>query len=67
MDKNNYTGWYDNGYFELYCENGLVIRGKTKGKDARTVYPYKRDNRGEWDKGTPKLTTFLRSAAWQMK
>lgn len=65
--KKDYTGWYEHGGYDLYVENGIVVRGTTKGSYPVTVYPYKSNRSGGWDKGTPTLETYKRSKAWMMK
>ena len=66
MKKTITDGWHEWGDYDLYIEGGRVLRGTTKGWDARTVYPYKRNRAGGWDKGTPLYSTYRRSSAWKM-
>jgi hypothetical protein len=66
MKKIITDGWHKWGNYDLYTEGGRVLRGTTKGRDVRTVYPYKRNPRGGWDKGTPLYSTLRRSSAWKM-
>lgn len=66
MKKIITDGWHEYGIYDLYIEGGRVLRGTTKGWNAKTVYPYKRNPRGGWDKGTPLYSTLRRSSAWKM-
>lgn len=68
MKKTIADGWHKWGIYDLYVEDGRVLRGTTKGWDAKTVYAYKwTPSINAWVKGQPKLGTLKRSAAWEMK
>ena len=40
--KKYFTGWYETELCDLWIENGLVVRGATRGAGTKTVHPYKR-------------------------
>jgi hypothetical protein len=62
----DFSGWYETEYYRLWVEDGIIKRGTTKENSPRPVHPYKRDQRGGWNQSDVKLSTYLRSDAWEM-
>lgn len=70
-NTDGFTGWCIVDGYDVYCENGRVLRGigtDTNGGKV-TVYPYRACKNGGWDKDTPRIQT-LRSGIcngnWRM-
>lgn len=55
-------GWREFGEYDIYLEDGMIIRGKMKqGLGEVTVYPYKACKTGGWDNASGvKFETFKR-------
>ena len=64
--KEPVTGWRKACGYDVWVEDGRVLRGIDNG---RTVYPYKTSKSGGWDKGTPTIETLragLHRGSWRM-
>ena len=56
--KKTYTdGWHKVAGYDVYVENGLIVRGTIgAGFDYRTSYPYVAAKDGGWDNASRQLT-----------
>lgn len=55
--KNIKDGWHIVADYEVYIENGLILRGVSGGYyDQRTTYPYISSKYGGWDNASGELT-----------
>jgi hypothetical protein len=52
-------GWHTVKGFEVYVEDGHIIRGTSgEGVNYKTTYPYRSAREGGWEKGEPTVSAF---------
>lgn len=57
MKKEYKDGWHKVAGYDVYIENGLIVRGTIgTGYDYRTAYPYIAAKDGGWDNASRELT-----------
>ena len=57
MGKTYKNGWHEIAGYNVYIENGVIVRGTSgNGYDLHTVYPYIPGKYGGWDNASRELS-----------